>query len=40
MLDAIMCRIIERGDTYAIGARRGLPFAIEFKLKYFITINL
>ena len=31
MLDAIMCRIIERGDTYAIGARRGLLFAIEFK---------
>jgi hypothetical protein len=31
MLDAIMCRIIERGDNYAIGARRGLLFAIEFK---------
>lgn len=39
MLDAIMCRIIERGDTYSIGARRGLLFAKEFKLDLLIPIT-
>lgn len=39
MLDAIMYRIIERGDTYSIGARRGLLFAKEFKLDLLIPIT-
>ena len=39
MLDAIMCRIIERGYTYSIGARRGLLFAKEFKLDLLIPVT-
>lgn len=39
MLYAIMCRIIERGDTNSIGARRALLFAREFRQTTILPIS-